>query len=74
MLVLYPYTLIIGHILLLCILNLLTLQKKMQNCVTNNVFLDKKVKTQQQQNNKNKRITRNAAMRRNQVFNDSTKN
>jgi len=33
-------------------LNKLTLQKKLQTLVKNNVFLDKKVKTQQQQNNK----------------------
>ena len=32
-----------------CILNKLILQKKMQNFVTNNMFWDKKVKTQQQQ-------------------------
>jgi len=36
------------------ILNKLTLQKKLQNIVTNNVFLDKKVKTQQQQITKSK--------------------
>jgi len=29
---------------------ILTLHNKLQNFVTNNVFLDKKVKTQQQQN------------------------
>jgi len=42
----YLYTLIIGHksCKMLNILNKLTLQKKLQNCVTNNVFLDKKVK------------------------------
>jgi len=34
------------------ILNKLTLQKKLLNFVTNNVFLDKKVKTEQQQNKK----------------------
>jgi len=34
------------------ILNKLTLQKKLQNFVTNNVFLDIKVKTEQQQNKK----------------------
>jgi len=32
--------------------NQLTLQKKLYNFETNNVFLDKKVKTQQQQQNK----------------------
>jgi len=32
--------------------NKLTLQKELQNAVTNNVFLDKKIKTQQQQNQK----------------------
>jgi len=37
---------------MLSLLNKLTLQKKLQNCVTNNVFLDKKVKAQQQQNKK----------------------
>ena len=45
MLGLYPYTLKIGHKSsnMLCILNKLTLKKKeLQNCVTNNVFLDKK--------------------------------
>jgi len=36
---------------MLSIINELTLQKKLQNFVTDNVFaLDKKVKTQQQQN------------------------
>ena len=51
---LYLYTLIIGHKYcnMLSILNKLTLQKEKQNVVTNNVFLDKKVKTQQQQNKK----------------------
>ena len=34
------------------VLNALTLQKKLQTVVTNNVFLDKKVKPQQQQNKK----------------------
>jgi len=33
-------------------INELTLQKKLQTIVTNNVFYDKKVKTQQQQNTK----------------------
>jgi len=37
---------------MLSIQNKLTLQKALQNCVTNNMFLDKKVKTQQQQNKK----------------------
>ena len=46
--------LIIGHTFcnMLSILNELTLQKKFQNFVTNNVFLTKKVKTAQQQNTK----------------------
>jgi len=46
MLGLYLYTLIIGHnsCNMLSILNKFTLQKKLQNIVTNNVFLDKKVK------------------------------
>ena len=46
---LYLYTLTIGHksCNMLNILNKLTLQKELQNFVTNNVFLDKK---QQQQN------------------------
>ena len=35
---------------MLSILNTLTLQKKLQKFVTNTVFFDKKVKTQQQQN------------------------
>jgi len=34
------------------ILNKLTLQKDLQNCVTNSVFDGQKVKTQQQQNRK----------------------
>jgi len=52
MLCLYRYILIIGHnsCKMLSILNKLTVQKKFQNCVTNNVFLNKKVNTQQQQN------------------------
>jgi len=37
---------------MISILNKLTLQKKLQNFVINNMFLDKKVKTQQQQNKK----------------------
>jgi len=37
---------------MLGILNKLTLQKKLQNFVTKNVFWDKKVKTQQQQKKK----------------------
>jgi len=44
MLGLYLYTLIIG------MLNKLTLKKELQFFVTNNVFLDKKVKSQPQQN------------------------
>ena len=35
---------------MLSILQKLSLQKKLQNFVTRNVFLDKNVKTQQQQN------------------------
>ena len=52
MLGLYMYTIIRGHKYcnMLSILNKLTLQKKLQNVVTNNVFLDKKVKTQQNKN------------------------
>jgi len=44
MLGLYLYTFIIGHnsCSMLIILNKLTSQKELQNCVTNNVFLDKK--------------------------------
>jgi len=44
MLGLYLYTLIIGHksCNMLSILNKLTLQKELQNILTNNVFLDKK--------------------------------
>jgi len=37
---------------MLSILNKLLLQRDLQNCVTNNVFMDKKVKTQQQQKRK----------------------
>ena len=46
MLGLYLYTLIIGHksCNMLSILNKLTLQKKLQTFVINNVFLNKKVK------------------------------
>jgi len=44
MLGLYLYTFIIGHksCNVLSTLNKLSLQKELQNCVTNNVFLDKK--------------------------------
>jgi len=44
MLGLYLYTLIFGYKYsnMLSILNKLTLQKDFQNCVTNNVFWDKK--------------------------------
>ena len=46
MLGLYLKNLLIGHkscnMLSTCKLNKLTLQKKLQNCVTNNVFWDKK--------------------------------
>ena len=44
---LYLYTLIIGHTScnILSILNKLKLWKELQTFVTNNVFLDKKVKT-----------------------------
>jgi len=54
MLGLYLYILIIVHksCNMLSILNKLTLQKKKSIFWTNNVFLDKKVKTQQQQNQK----------------------
>jgi len=37
---------------MLSMLNKLTLKKELQTLVTNNVFLDKKVKTQPQQNKK----------------------
>jgi len=37
---------------MLRILNKLTLYKELQTFVTNNVFFDKKVKTQQEQNKK----------------------
>ena len=37
---------------MLSILNILILQKNLQNIVTNNVFKKQKVKTQQQQNKK----------------------
>ena len=48
------YTLIISHKSsnMLRILNKLTWYKELQTFVTNNVFFDKKVKTQQQQNKK----------------------
>ena len=54
MLGLYLYTLTISHTFsnMLRILNKLTLYKALQTFETNNVFLDKKVKTQQQQQNK----------------------
>jgi len=54
MLGLYLYTLIIGHksYNILSILIKLILLKKLQTFVTNNVFLTKKVKTQQQQKKK----------------------
>jgi len=39
-------------ILSTCVLNEITLQKKLQHFLTNNVILDKKVKTQQQQQSK----------------------
>jgi len=54
MLGLYLYTLIISHTSSnrLRILNKLTLYKELQTFVTDNVFLDTKVKTQQQQNKK----------------------
>jgi len=47
MLGLYLYTYIISHKIILqfeSMLNKLTLQKELHNCVTNNVFLDKKLK------------------------------
>jgi len=53
MLGLYLYTLSIGQKscnMLSILLNKITLQKEMQNFVTNNVLLEQKVKTQQQQN------------------------
>ena len=55
MLGLYLYTLIIGHkycnmlSTVHCILNKLTLQKKLQNFVKKLCVLDKKIKTQKQQ-------------------------
>jgi len=54
MLGLYLYSLIISHKSsnLLRILNQIPLHKELQTFVTNNVFLDKKIKTQQQQNKK----------------------
>ena len=58
MLGLYLYTLIISHksCNMLGILNKLTLYKELPTFVTNNVFLDKKVKTQQQQQHKKANI------------------
>ena len=56
MLVLYP-TLGLKSSNILRILNKLTLQKKLEN-VANNVFWDKNVKTQQQQNKKSNIKTR----------------
>jgi len=55
---LHLYTFIFGHksCNMLSILNKLTFQKELQNCVTNNVF-GQKVKTQQQHNKKSKIIT-----------------
>ena len=52
----YLYTLIIGHksCNMLSMLNKLTLKKELQTLVTNNVFLDKKVKTQPKQKIKHK--------------------
>jgi len=49
---LYLYTLMISHksCNMLGILNKLKLQKNLQKIVRNNVFWDKKSKTQQQQN------------------------
>jgi len=54
MLGMYLHTLIIGHksCKMLSILKQLTLQKTFQNCVTNHVFLYRKVKPQQQQSKK----------------------
>jgi len=51
---LYLYTLIISHksCKILSILKELTLQKDLQNIVTNKVFFGQKLKTQQQQNKK----------------------
>ena len=61
MLGLYPYTLIIGHksYNLLSVIIKLTLQKKLkilQNLVTNDVFLDITIKTQQQQQKKKEKL------------------
>ena len=58
MLGLYLYTLIIGlkSFNMLCILHTFTSQKKLHNFVTNNVFLYRKVTTQQQQQNKDSNI------------------
>jgi len=54
MLGLYLYTLTIGHKSgnMFSILNKITLQKQSQTFVTNNVFLDKNIKPQHQQNKK----------------------
>ena len=51
---LYLYTLIIGHTFcnMLSMLNKLTLNREWQTLVTDNAFLNKKVKTQPQQNKK----------------------
>ena len=56
MLGLYLYTLIIGQksCNMLSILNKLTLQKELQNFVTNNVLLGQKVKTHKKQHQKPK--------------------
>jgi len=55
MLGLYLFTLIIGHksCNTLSILNKLTLLKELQYFAINNVFLDKRVKTQQQNKKSN---------------------
>jgi len=54
MLGLHLYSIIIGnkYCSMLSILNKLTLYKELQTFLKYNVFLDKKVKTQQQQNKK----------------------
>ena len=58
MLGLYHYNLINGHksCNVLCILNKLILKKKLQNILTNNVFLDKKSKTTTKQEIKHKTL------------------